>query len=135
MAVTTLAAFVADVAAASIANVETKLAYPPDAVEDAMLPLSYTQFPQGDELPITFDGGGGWPDLSIELVYVVAPLGKADAEQRFDEVIAAADELRAALSTLDTTKSKLTWSIQTDITIEIGGRKFLGAAALVTGRG
>ncbi len=93
----TLAAYVADLAALTVTGVTRSYSAPPVQINTADLPCMYPRLPQLADNPVTACGQGGWPIHTAELVIMVEPLGQNLQPTNFAAVLALIDALQAAL--------------------------------------
>ena len=134
MAPTTYAAFIHGLEALAVAGVKRVFQAPPTALSTADLPAMWAQMPKGDESPITFQGGGGWPTLAADVLICVEPAGQNVQLESFAAQVTALDSLSAALRGADIGKAPLSWNIRA-VQIIVAGTAYWGVAATVTGRG
>ena len=111
----TLAAYVADLAALTVTGVTRKYGAPPVQINTADLPCMYPRLPQLADNPITACGQGGWPIHTAELVIMVEPLGQNLQPTNFAAVLTLIDNLQAALQADRPTTGKRTWQIRQEI--------------------
>ena len=78
-------------------NAKLRLPHPPTALNAADLPALWVQLPSADDAPISFQHAAHWPRLVCDVVVAVAPVAAATAANNFAALVAAMDELNAAL--------------------------------------
>lgn len=137
MAPTTYTAFSNAIANVPVTGVTTALQAFPDQINTALLPLSYPRLPEGDEAPLTTEGEGGWPTLTVERVFLIQPVMQSIDELNHAATLALIDNINAAfrgVSIGQIGKSKIKWSTRARI-VPSGNVEYWGIVVRVTGNG
>lgn len=137
MAPTSIVAFRNAVADMSVAGVVTALRTLPDQINTVLLPLSYPRLPEPSEGPLTTDGEGGWPTITVERVFVYQPIAQGTEQLNDEGLIALADNVNTALRSVaigQIGKSKIRWSLRMSQQA-IGNVEFWCIVARITGNG
>ena len=134
---TTYRAFVDALEALVVTGVERRYTSGPPAGSTGVgdCPAQYVRLPAGNEAGIAFDGQGGWPSLSAELVILVEPVAQNRQPDNFDNTVDMMDALTTALQGASCyTKSKLSWAIRQAIDT-VAGQDYWAVVASVEGNG
>ena len=134
MAITTFAQFTNGLAGLSVTGVNRSYDHPPASIDTADLPALWIMLPSNDEPSFTFEGQGGWATLTCDVIIAVEPVGQNTQSANYDLTITILDNLCDALRDADIGRSKLTWAINTNVTIEISGTTYWAIVATVEGR-
>lgn len=103
MAITTVNAFVNNLADVSVSGVTRYFDGPPSApVQAADLPAMFPRIVEGRENPMTFQTHGGWPDMACELVILVQKAGLDTVPTNHQAVVDVIDDMNTALRALST---------------------------------
>lgn len=131
---TTYAQWVTGLAGLSVTGVTTKVANPPQTVNDADLPLSFPRLPTGGNTVIALTGGMGLKEATAELVFVVRPLTLSSNKTEFPILLGLLDGIEAALSAAVLTWGIDRWSVRVeDITLGDGATIYRALVATVEG--
>jgi hypothetical protein len=133
-AITSFATFTAGLAALSVTGVTRKFSNPPASLATADLPAMWPGLPQGNEPAWTFDGGGGWPELTCELIIAVEPVNQGTQAQNYAAMIAQLDYLCTALRAASLGRAKITWSVQANAQVQVADTVYWAIIATVSGR-
>jgi hypothetical protein len=135
MAITTYATFTAGLAALSVTGVSRKFSNPPASIGTADLPAMWPGLPRGNEAAMTFDGGGGWPEYTCDLVIAVEPTAQNTQAGNYANMITVLDNLCTALRAAAIGKTKLNWDITANAQVDVAGITYWAVIATVTGHG
>jgi len=133
VAITTYSSFTSGLAALSVTGVERKYTHPPTALSTADLPAMWPGLPSGDEPHMTFQAGGGWPQLTCDLIIAVEPVGQNTQSVNYSNMITAMDNLSTALRGASIGRSTLTWNITGNVQIAVAGTTYWAVIATVSG--
>jgi hypothetical protein len=134
MAITTYTAYVAALATATVTGVTRQFTAPPAKLDTADLPASWPMLPSGTEGKMTFCSQGGWPQMTVDMIYALEPVGQSTGAANFTGTLALLDNLDTALRALRVGKSALTWNTSLQI-VQIGNTAFWAVVANITGAG
>ena len=84
---------------------------PPTALNAADLPAQWIDFTGGDEPPLTFQAGGGWPEFRGRLVVAVMAYGGSTTPESYQACVNMMDNLSDALRNSDLARGGTSWSI------------------------
>lgn len=110
---------------------------PPRSIAASELPAMWVQLPEGGDMPITFDGEGGWPELNAEVWIAIEALELGSQPENYDATVTVMDNLMDALRAITTgtiSKSKLAWTIRGGFA-PIGETNYWMVIGRVTGHG
>ncbi len=137
MAPTTYTDFSNAVADLPVTGVKKALRTMPSQINTALLPLSYPRLPEGSESPLTTEGEGGWPTMTVERVFVVQPMQQATDKLNHEKALALVDNISNALRGVaigQIGKSKIRWTTQMRIA-PVGNADYWCIIVRVTGNG
>lgn len=137
MAPTSYTAFSNAVADLPVTGVVTALQTIPSQINTVLLPLSYPRLPDGRESPLTTDGQGGWPTMTVERVFAIQPIMQATDQLNHVAALTLVDAISNALRGVATGqigKSKISWTT-TLRQVAIGNTEYWCIVARITGNG
>ena len=137
MSITSYWDFIDNIHSLNVSGVKTQIKYPPQDVNGEDLPLQFVHLPESpDELPITFDGGGGWPTLQAQLVVLVEPVVGDTQKRNYDDAVRMMDNVAAALRSAECglAKSAPRWAIRLT-TVAVGEIVYWAVTADIEARG
>ena len=138
MSIYTYTAFSNGVADLTITGVKRKYRNIPNTLAAADLPAQFVRLPEGNEVPLTADGEGGWPNRTVELVIVASPIGLSRQPTNHALVLTLIDNLSTTLRAVSVTntisQSKLSWEIRGQIDL-IGDTEYWLIVTRITGNG
>jgi len=134
---TTYATFTDGLREMTVSGIKRVYDAPPRSIPASDLPAMWVQLPEGGDRPITFDGEGGWAELTAEVWIAVEPLELASQPENYDATITVMDNLMTGIRAITTgsiSKAKLTWTIRGGYA-PIGETTYWMVIARVTGNG
>lgn len=134
---TSYTAFSNAVADVPVTGVVTAARTIPDQINTTLLPLSYPRLPEGDEGPLTTDGEGGWPTLTVERVFVLTPTAQAWSGYNHEQALTLVDNISTAFRAVATGqigKSKIRWTMRLRL-VGLGNTEYWCIILRVTGNG
>jgi hypothetical protein len=129
------ASFTAAIAVLSPTGVVRKYTSPPASLSD--FPCSWVQLAEGDETPLTFDGGGGWPVLRAQYVVAIVPVSQGTMQQNWNDTISMMDAVSVALRAAppgSIGKQKVSWRIRAG-SVRVGDADYWAVIADIVGNG
>lgn len=137
MAPTTYTDFSNAVANLPVTGVKTMLPTMPSQINTALLPLSYPRLPEGNETPLTTEGEGGWPTLTVERVFAVQPIQQGTEKLNHEAILTLIDNINEAFRGVavgQIGKSKISWRTTSRI-VALGNTEYWCIVVRVTGNG
>jgi hypothetical protein len=134
---TTYATFVGGLKDLDVTGVKRVFDGPPKSIPASDLPAMWVSLPEGDDMPITFDGEGGWPTLTVDVNVAVEPIELGTQPENYDGTVTVMDNLQTAIRAIVTgtiSKSKLTWTIRGGYAT-VGQTTYWVVIARITGHG
>ncbi len=129
--------FVSAVAGLSVSGVKRAFTHIPNQLNTTDLPASFVRLPDGQEAPITADGQGGWPTLTVELVVAVEARGQDNNRRNYAKTLTLMDAVSAALRGVENGqigKGKIRWSVRAGLDV-LGETEYWLVVARVSGNG
>jgi hypothetical protein len=133
-AITSYATFTTALAALTVTGVTRKLDAPPTSIGTADLPAMWPGLPRGEEPPMTFQAGGGWPAMFCDLVIALEPVGQNTQSANYAATVTMMDNLSTALRGANIGRASLRWSITANVQVDVSGTPYWAVIATIEGR-
>ena len=133
MTITTYSAFATALSGLSVTGVTKAYTEPPASIPSADLPASWPGLPRGNEHAVTFAGGGGWAEVTCDLVVAVEAVGQNTLSANYTATMTIIDALTTALRAASIGRSKLSWAISANVQIMVSDTPYWAVIASVTG--
>jgi hypothetical protein len=134
-AITSYATFTTALAALTVTGVTRKLDAPPASLGTADLPAMWPGLPRGEEPPMTFQAGGGWPAMFCDLVIALEPVGQNTQSANYAATVEMLDNLSTALrGATSIGRATLRWSITANVQVDVSGTPYWAVIASIEGR-
>jgi hypothetical protein len=131
MAWTTVAEFVEDLHAMSIAGVARSFSYPSSQVTTAELPTKFLGFPDLTQGVETFTSGLAKTVVTIELIVLIAPVLHNLNKENYDTSVEIIDAMQSALRTNAADLSLDAWQLRV-ATHQMGETTFWAVSGTLT---
>jgi len=134
MIITGYRSFVDALTSLTVVGVQRKYTEPPKSISSADLPAMYPGLPSGEETAMTFQTAGGWPTLICDLIVVVEAVAQDTQSVNFAATVDIMDNLSSVLRQASIGRAALTWTMTTNVQVQIAGTTYWAVVATINGR-